>query len=73
MTDDDRGKLGYLKEYAKYTSLIFQMVAMVAAGILGGIQLDRLLDVKGHVFTITLTVFTSFAAIYYLFRTLLKK
>jgi len=73
MTDDDRGKMSFLKEYTKYSSLIFQMIAMVTAGILGGIQLDRILNIEGHVFTITLTVCTSFAAIYYLFKTLLKK
>lgn len=73
MNDDDRGKMSYLKEYAKYSGLIFQMIAMVAAGVLGGIQLDRYFGVKGHVFTITLTILTTFGAIYYLFKTLLKK
>lgn len=73
MNDDDRGKMNYMKEYAKYSSLVFQMIAMVAAGIWGGIELDRLLNMKGSVFTIILTIVTSFAAIYHLFRTLLKK
>ena len=73
MTGDNRGKMDYLKEYAKYSGLIFQMIVMVAAGIWGGIELDRSLNMKGPVFTITLTLFTSFLAIYHLFRTLLKK
>ncbi|MCX6238442.1 MAG: AtpZ/AtpI family protein [Bacteroidia bacterium] len=73
MNDDDRGKMNYMKEYSKYSSLIFQMIVMVAAGVLGGIQLDRLLKMKGPVFTIGLTIFSSFLAIYYLFKTLLKK
>lgn len=73
MIDDDRGKMDYLKEYAKYSSLVFQMIAMVAVGILGGIALDRLLKINGPVFTITLTIISSFAAVYYLFKTLLKK
>jgi len=71
--NDDHGKMDYLKEYAKYSSLVFQMIALVAAGILGGIELDRLLNMKGPVFTIILTIVTSFGAVYHLFRTLLKK
>lgn len=73
MTDDNRGKMDYLKEYAKYSSLIFQMIVIVAAGIWGGIELDRTLNMKRPVFTITFTIFTSFLAIYHLFKTLLKK
>ncbi|HEY3389674.1 MAG TPA: AtpZ/AtpI family protein [Prolixibacteraceae bacterium] len=73
MNDDERGKTNYLKEYSKYSSLIFQMIVIVAAGVLGGIQLDRLLGTKGSVFTISLTLFTSFVAIYHMFKTLMKK
>ncbi len=73
MSDEDHGKFNYLKEYAKYSSLIVQMIAMVALGIWGGTKLDKLLEMKTPVFTISLTIFTSFAAIWYLFRTLLKK
>ena len=73
MIDHDRGKMDYLKEYAKYSSLVFQMIAMVAVGILGGITLDRMLSMNEPVFTIVLTIVTSFGAVYYLFKTLLKK
>lgn len=73
MNEDNREKFNYLKEYAKYSNLIFQMVVMVAAGILGGIYLDRLLKMKVPVCTISLTILTTFGAIWYLFRTLLKK
>jgi hypothetical protein len=49
------------------------MMAIVAVGVFGGIELDKLLTTNGHIFTICLTIFTTFVAIYYLFRTLLKK
>ena len=65
--------MNYLKEYSKYSSLVFQMIVIVAAGVLGGIQLDRLLNLNGSVFTICLTLFSSFLAIYHMFKTLLKK
>lgn len=73
MNEDDHGKMNYLKEYAKYSSLILQMIAIVALGIWGGTELDKSLNMKGHVFTISLTIFTSFVAVFHLFRTLLKK
>ena len=73
MTDDDRGKMSYLKEYAKYSSLILQMVVIAAVGVLGGIGLDKWLKMKEPVFTISLTIFMTFVAVFHLFRTLLKK
>jgi len=73
MNDDDRGKTSYLKEYSKYSSLVFQMIVIVAAGVLGGIQLDRLFNANGSAFTITLTLFSTFLALYHMFKTLLKK
>ena len=71
MKDDE--KPDYLNEYSKYSSLFFQMMAIVAVGVLGGIELDKALNTKSRIFTICLTIFTAFVAIYYLFRTLLKK
>jgi len=71
--EEDNGKTNYLKEYSKYSSLIFQMIVIVAAGVLGGIQLDKLFNKNGSAFTIILTIFTAFVAVYHLFKTLLKK
>ena len=73
MNDDDRGKTSYLKEYSKYSSLVFQMIVIVAAGVLGGIQLDRFFNANGSAFTISLTLFSTFLALYHMFKTLLKK
>jgi len=73
MIEDDRSKLNYLKEYGKYSSLVFQMIALAAAGVLGGIELDKWLKMKGPVFTIILTVLMTFTALFYLFRTIMKK
>jgi F0F1-type ATP synthase assembly protein I len=73
MIEDDRSKLNYLKEYGKYSSLVFQMIALAAAGVLGGIELDKWLKMKAPVFTVILTVLMTFAALFYLFRTIMKK
>ena len=71
--DEDNRKMNYLKEYSKYSSLVVQMIVIVSAGVLGGIQLDRLMNTKGSIFTIILTLFATFLALFYMFRTLLKK
>ena len=73
MDENDGEKQSLLKEYSKYSSLVFQMIVIVAVGVLGGIQLDRLLNTKSSVFTICLTLFATFLALYYMVRTLLKK
>jgi len=73
MENDDRGKTDYLREYSKYSSLVFQMIVIVAAGVLGGIQLDKLFNKDGSAFTISLTLFSAFLAVYHMFKTLLKK
>ncbi len=73
MREEDGGKMNYLKEYGKYSSLLFQMIAIAAVGILGGIELDKWLKMKTPVFTILLTILMAFVAIYHLFRTILKK
>jgi len=73
MNDNKRGKMDYYKDYAKYSSLIFQMTAIAAVGVLGGIELDKWLKMKVPFFTITLTIIMTFFAIFHLFRTILKK
>ena len=73
MSDDDSGNQNFMKDYAKYSSLIIQMVAIAAVGIFGGIELDKLLNMKSPVFTISLTIIMTFVAVYLLFRALLKK
>ena len=71
--DDDPEKTNYMQEYSKYSGLVFQMIVIAAVGILGGIELDRIMKMKSPVFTICFTIFFSFLAVYVLFRTLLKK
>jgi hypothetical protein len=73
MSDDDQDKKDAINEYAKYSSLLIQMIIIAAAGVLGGIQLDKWLKMKGPVFTVSLTVVMSAVAVYHLFTTLLKK
>ena len=65
--------MSYMDEYAKYSGLVFQMAAIVVIGILGGIQLDKVLNLNHPFFTIFLTIVSSMIALYHLFHTILKK
>lgn len=73
MIDDGRGKMNYLKEYGKYSSLLFQMIVIATVGVLGGIELDKWLKMKTPVFTILLTILMTFVALFHLFKTILRK
>ncbi|HET6226501.1 MAG TPA: AtpZ/AtpI family protein [Bacteroidia bacterium] len=50
-----------------------QMGVIIAAGVWGGIKLDRLLELKFPVFTLVLTLLSVFLALYYFIKDVLKK
>jgi hypothetical protein len=54
-----------LSDYAKYSNLAFQMLAILALGVFGGIGLDRWLKLTFPVFTVILSFLAVISAIYY--------
>ena len=62
-----------LSNFAKYSSLSFQMIAIVLAGVFGGIKLDEWLQWKFPLFTILLSIIGIFASIYFAIKDFLKK
>ena len=62
-----------LKNYAKYSSIGIQMLAIILVGVYGGVKLDELVSWKFPIFTIILSILSVFLAIYYVIRDLLKK
>jgi F0F1-type ATP synthase assembly protein I len=62
-----------LSNYAKYSSLAFQMVAIIVVGVFGGIKLDQWLHMKFPVFTVVLSLLGTSMAIYYGIKDFLKK
>lgn len=62
-----------LNNYVKYSGMGIQMAAIIVGGVLGGIQLDKWLQLKFPVFTLVLTLFSVFLAIYYFIKDILKK
>lgn len=69
----DKPKRPPLESYARYSSLAFQMFAIIGLGIYGGIKLDQWLKNRFPVFTLLLSVISVAAAIYTAVKDLLKK
>lgn len=60
--------------YFKYSSMGFQMAAIIGIGVFLGIKVDELLNLqKTPVFTISLSLLSVIAAIYFVVKDLLKK
>ncbi len=53
-----------LRDFARYSGIAFQMIAIILVTTWGGIKLDKLTGFKTPVFTIILSLFGVFAAIY---------
>ncbi|MGA1976941.1 MAG: AtpZ/AtpI family protein [Bacteroidales bacterium] len=61
-----------IRDFARYSGLAFQMAAIILITTWGGIKLDKLTGWKTPVFTIILSLFGVFAAIYTSLRDFLK-
>jgi F0F1-type ATP synthase assembly protein I len=62
-----------LSNYARYSGLAFQMVAIILIGVFGGIKLDKWLSLKFPVFTVILSLFGIGIALYTGIKDFLKK
>jgi F0F1-type ATP synthase assembly protein I len=61
-----------LSNYATYSSLAFQMLAIILIGVFGGLKLDDWIGTR-PIFTITLTVLAVIFSIYYAIKDFIKK
>jgi F0F1-type ATP synthase assembly protein I len=62
-----------LNNYAKYSSMAFQMIAIILIGTYGGVKLDEYLQIESQIFTIVLSLFSTFAAIYLFLKEFISK
>ena len=60
-----------LKKIAYYTTIPFQMAAIIGLGAWGGIELDKLLNTQ-PLLSVLLTVLSVILAIYYAVKDILK-
>jgi F0F1-type ATP synthase assembly protein I len=53
-----------IRDFARYSGIAFQMLAIILVTTWGGIKLDKLTGSDKHLFTIILSLLGVFAAIY---------
>jgi membrane protein DedA with SNARE-associated domain len=58
--------------YLKYSGMAIQMAAIITLGVFGGKKLDQFFNLKQPVFTLVLSLFAVFAAIYVSIKDFLK-
>lgn len=59
--------------YAKYSGMAMQMMAIIVIGVLAGRKIDQWAATKYPVFTLVLTLLSVFAAMYYFIKDVIKK
>ena len=70
--DPLKKKKKYLDSYARYSSIGFQMLAIILIGVFGGVKLDQWLKLEAPVFTVILSILSVILAIYYAVKDFLR-
>ena len=61
-----------LNNYARYSGLAFQMIAIILVGVFGGIKLDEIVKWEFPVFTLVLTLLSVILSMYYAVKDLIR-
>ncbi len=62
-----------LNDYARYSGMAVQMIAIILIGVLGGIKLDEVLSLKFPLFTLVLSLLSVFLSMFFAIKDFLKK
>lgn len=65
-------KKSRLNSYGRYSSMAFQMMAIIAGGSLGGLQLDKWIGNKFPFFTLSLSVISVALAVYFAIKDIIN-
>jgi len=71
MLNEDKND--YLKSYAKYFGVTFQMILLVVMGGFGGKALDSYFKMPSPTFTIILIILAAILSLYLFFKTIFTK
>ncbi len=72
MSQEKKPKSPINNSYLKYSGMAIQMAAIITLGVFGGKKLDQFFNLKQPVFTLVLSLFAVFAAIYVSIKDFLK-
>lgn len=65
-------KQSNLSDYAKYSTLAFQMIAIILIGVFGGIKLDEIVPLEFPLFTVLFTILSVLLSMYYAIKDLIR-
>ena len=71
-TTKDQSRKSALSDYGRYSSLAFQMIAIILVAVFGGIKLDQIVRWDFPVFTLVLTILGVFMSMYYAVKDLIR-
>ena len=71
-TTKDKSRKSALSDYGRYSSLAFQMIAIILVGVFGGIKLDQIVRWEFPIFTLVLTILAVFMSMYYAVKDIIK-
>ena len=72
-TTKDQSRKSALSDYGRYSSLAFQMIAIILVGVFGGIKLDQIVRWEFPVFTLVLTILAVLMSMYYAVKDLIRE
>ncbi|MCK5462569.1 MAG: AtpZ/AtpI family protein, partial [Bacteroidales bacterium] len=72
-TTKDQSRKSALSDYGRYSSLAFQMIAIILVGVFGGVKLDKIVKWEFPVFTLVLTILAVLMSMYYAVKDLIRK
>ena len=69
----EKSKSSTPNSYVKYTGIAFQMIAIILAGVFGGIKLDQVIErIEFPLFTLIFTFLAVCLSIYYTIKDLIR-
>ena len=71
-TTKDQSRKSALSDYGRYSSLAFQMIAIILVGVFGGIKLDQVVRWEFPAFTLVFTILAVFMSMYYAVKDIIK-
>ena len=71
--EEKEQKSSGLHDFARYSGMAFQMIAIILVATWGGTRLDKMLEMNTPVFTIILSLLGVFAALYTSLRDFIKR
>jgi F0F1-type ATP synthase assembly protein I len=68
----EQNRKSALNDFGKYSGMAFQMIAIILAGVFGGVKLDQIVKWEFPVFTLVFTILAVFMSMYYAVKDIIR-